>query len=463
MHLRGVIFVLGIILAAGCNLESQLGETEPPESSGSDGGGSDDGDSFDAALACIHIEETLTVDLVPSPGTSPNAYKDNSFRKWCVDTLFGNELDTKVGNAASWKADEKDPVITATSFSGRATRPELAQGARLDIHLLPASGTIPFLRKIHFMDWEGPNGTCALEMRVYQQDIGETGKRPLLYFHGGGWRNRTTTLLAAEILTPHMLESHVVFMPSYPLILDKDGPVECQEASFEDILDAARAALEWVEEHGAVFGAMEGAPVDTMGHSAGGQLAAWVATQHPDRVARFINFYGPTEFANFIDEVKPGGMYEEGRDFAKRTLSRLLGVDDLTTLSRPYDELIMQNSLSEIVAREGPGAIPPFLMVLGNADTTVPVEQAVISCNAVGGSASGEGGSYDCGANGSQAIIVDGADHNFERRCPEGVLADLFVKLNEDMDEEDVCPTARAHEEEVVNALQAAYEWLRAS
>lgn len=462
MRWRILFLFLCVAIAAGCNLESQLGDAAPSPP-GNDGGNDDDDDpGLDAALACMHIEENLTVDLRVSSATPPNAYERVTFREWCLDTLFGNELDHKVGNAASWRATEDDPVVTATSFSGRATRPELAQGARLDIHMLPASGTIPFVRRIHFLDWEGPNGTCQLEMRVYQKDIGATGKRPLLYFHGGGWRNRTTTMLAAEILVPHMIESHVVFMPSYPLILDKDGPKECQQASFQDILDTARAALEWVEENGSVFGVIEGAPVDAMGHSAGGQLATWVATQHPGRVARFINFYGPTEFAQFIDEARPGGLYEEGHGFARRTLSRLLGVDDLAGLERPYDELVMQNSLSEIVAAEGPGVIPPFLFVLGNADTTVPVEQAVTSCNALGGNASEAGGTYACGANGSRVIIVDGADHNFERRCPDDVLAQVFAAFNDDMEADDICPTANADEAEVVTALKAAYAWLRA-
>lgn len=59
-------------------------------------------------------------------------------------------------------------------------------------------------------------------------------------------------------------------------------------------------------------------------------------------------------------------------------------------------------------------------------------------------------------------IIVDGADHNFERRCPDDVLAQVFAAFNDDMEADDICPTANADEAEVVTALKAAYAWLRA-
>lgn len=464
MKPRWLALVLATVLLAlsGCKLEDhfrerlhlsgdadeeQVEDKEEPE-----------GDR-EAALACYLIEQSFAADLEPSTSTAESAYVDLNFIEWCLANLMRDDLENFVGNAAAWQADEDDPVITATSFSGRATRPYPAHGARLELNVVPPEGSLPFARKIHFADWEGENGTCSLEMRVYQQDIGETGKRPLLYLHGGGWRNRTTTMTAAEVLVSHLVKSHVVFMPSYPLNRDRDGPEACRNAPFEEILGSVQTAFDWVQQNMDVFGVNQGMAIDVMGHSAGGQMSAWLATQNPTSVGRFVNFYGPTEFAAFIDEAKTGGKYADEYEYSRRTIAYLFGADDINELERPYDALIMQNSLSEIVAEQGPGAVPPFLTVQGNEDTTVPVEQALISCNAIGGEASAEDGSYPCGNNGSRVVIIEGAGHNLDRRCASGVFPD---ETESDDDFENYCPTEPSRKKEVRAAVESAYEWLRA-
>lgn len=451
MTMRRIGSAILLFALAACQLEEDLKEHFEIETD-------DYSDIDEATLSCTELEFRLAINLPRSAKTAANEYDDMTFVEWCRDNIMRDDLENYVGNAAAWEADENNPQVTATSFSGRATRPYPAHGARLDLHVLRAKGTLPFARKVHYADWEGPKGTCALEMRIYQQDIGATGKKALLYLHGGGWRNRTTTLTAAEVLTSHLVDSHVVFMPAYPLNRDKDGPEECRHATFEEISALAQRAFEWVQQHRTTFGASAGTRIDLMGHSAGGQLAAWLATQNAAEVGKFVNFYGPTEFANFIDEAQPGGAYAEGFEFAKRTIAYLFGVASISELKRPYDELIMQNSLSEIVAAEGTGAVPPFLTVQGSADTTVPVEQAVISCNAIGGNASTAGADYSCGS-GSRAIIVEGAHHNLDRRCVSGV----FPARLEDAAEnafETYCPTAAANPTQVRLAVQAAYDWI---
>lgn len=417
------------------------------------------GEIEDDTAACVLIEETLTVELSRSTQTPASAYDDLSFHEWCERNIRREDLENFVGNAAAWEATEADRMIAATSPSGRATRPTLAQGVRLDLYVLEPEGPIPFVRKIHFADWQGPRGTCALEMRVYQRDLDATGKKPLLYLHGGGWRNRTTTMTAAEVLVSHLVDSHVVFMPAYPLNRDKDGPNECRLASFDDILASVQQAFDWVNEHMSVFGVNEGAPIDLMGHSAGGQLATWLGTQNRARTGRVLNFYGPVEFAHFIDEAKTGGMYANGYEYARRTVAYLFGVDSVDALERPYPEAVMENSLSEIVAERGVGAVPPYMMLLGNADTTVPIEQVLRACEALGGAPSASGGDFACGS-GNRAIILDGADHNFDRRCVKGAFPEV---LEEHVDNPlaRYCPAANADPAKVRGAVRAAYAWLR--
>lgn len=418
---------------------------------GADDGGAD-------KLTCVAIADTLVANLPRSTNTPASAYDDLTFMDWCERNIFADDRRNFVGNANAWTANEDDPLIVATSPFGRATRPTLAHGARLDIHALEPRGTIPFIRKIHFANWEGPAGSCALEMRVYQKDIGATGRKPLLYFHGGGWSNRATTMTAAEILTTHLIDSHVVFMPSYPLHKAKDGPAECRNARFEDILTAAQQAFDWVVANKDVFGATGASSIDVMGHSAGGQLAAYVAAKNRETTGKLVNFYGPVEFAQFIDESDAGGLYADSFDDPKELLASLLRVDELASLERPYSEIVMSNSLSDRIITQGAGNAPPFFMVQGNADETVPVEQALLACNALGGNATPEGGIHACG-NGSYTAIIAGAGHNLDRRC---IGADWLLAEAEGADNmmETLCPTRGADYGAVRTAVRAAFDWL---
>src|SRR5690606_32503520 len=137
----------------------------------------------------------------------------------------------------------------------------------------------------------------------------------------------------------------------------------------------------------------------------------------------------------------------------------LLEVDDLAVLERPYPDVVIENSLSEIIAQEGAGAVPPFFMVQGNADETVPAEQAIRACNAIGGNASTAGGVYDCG-NDSFVAMVDGAGHNLDRRCAGGEWpGEELAHPDELMD--TVCPSDETRERASREAAAAAFEWLQ--
>lgn len=444
---------LPVVLSA-CITEEMTAEIIDTNGGNQQGGNREVVEDF----SCAAIQLALVEDLAVSDNTAKSLYHANTFAEWCEQNITNPDLQQFVGNANAWQADETDPQVTATSFSGRATRPTLAQGTRLDLHVLEPEGTIPFVRKIHFDDWEGPNGNCALEMRVYQQDIGETGKKPLLYFHGGGWKHRSTTMTAAEVITRHLVEGHVVFMPAYPLHQEKDGPIECRRAAFEDINASAQQAFDWVLANKDVFGATGAAKIDVMGHSAGGQLAAHIATHNIDRVGKLVNFYGPVEFADFIDESRAGGRHENDFEGSRALLASILQVNDLAELTRPYDEIVIANSLSEIITREGAGAVPPFFMVQGNVDETVPVTQALLACNALGGDADSDGGIFECG-NGSQVAILDDAGHNLDRRCAGGAWPrDDNDDIRDAM--EGICPTAGGADEAVRTAVRTAFDWL---
>lgn len=451
--LRAALAALLILFTSAC-IEDIRHEVIERADDNNPGGDTNEDDDH---LACAAMESLLAVDLAPSANTPASEYAPLTFIDWCMKNVVADDREEIIGNANAWQADAVDPQVIGTSPFGRATRPTLAQGARLDIHVLEPAGSLPFVQRIHFANREGPAGTCALEMRVYQQDIGASGKKPLLYFHGGGWRNRSTTLTAAEILTSHLVRDHVVFMPAYPLHDDKDGPAACRHATFTEILASAQQAFDWVLAHKDVFGATGSASVDVMGHSAGGQLAAYIATQNRARIGKLVNFYGPVEFADFIDEVD--GRYADTFPQSHRLMASLLQVEDLAALERPYADVVMQNSLSEIITAGRAGDVPPFFMVQGNADETVPVEQALLACNALGGTATAAGGMFDC-PNDSHVAIIDGAGHNLDRRC---LYDDWSLTQSADAARlmDSICPTGNASQAEILAATAAAFEWLR--
>lgn len=417
----------------------------------------DDVNAAAADVSCAILEATLAVDMDVSEATASNAYEATSFDEWCTKNVAAEDLADYVGNANAWQADETDPVITGTSPFGRATRPTLAQGARLDVYVLEPEGPIPFMRKIHYANWEGPGGSCALEMRVYQRDVNATGKKPLLYLHGGAWRYRSATMTAADVFASHLLDTHVVFVPSYPLAADKDGPAECRHAHLEDIESLAQEAFDWVATYKNVFGATAASRIDLMGHSAGAQLATWLATQNREQVGKLVAFYAPVEFADFVDAINGDPAYADEYESSANLLASVLGAGSLDAYARPYPETIMENSLSETIAAEGAGRVPPFFLVHGNADETVPVRQSLLGCRALGGEAGSEAGRYTCGTLG-QVAVVEGAGHNLDMRCASEEWPPR--PENDESLMGSLCPRNEGNRTSAYASVRDAYDWI---
>ena len=178
------------------------------------------------------------------------------------------------------------------------------------------------------------------------------GKHPVLIIvHGGGWSGGDKATDIVPVLGP-AITNFTWFTINYRL-----APTNRWPACYEDVLTAIR----WVKQHASEY---KGDPghIALIGYSAGGHLVtlAGTRTNADTRVQAIVGFAPPTEIA--IDAQRRGSMDKW------ISMKYLLDRDSLdeTTL-----KIMTEISPS---TRIQPG-LPPFLLVQGSADKTVPYEQ----------------------------------------------------------------------------------------
>ncbi len=207
-------------------------------------------------------------------------------------------------------------------------------------------------------------GTVARDI-VYGHAAGETllldahtpgGQGPfpvVLVVHGGGWSGGDKE----EDIMPAMsaaLTNFTWFTINYRL-----APANRWPACYDDVLNAIR----WVKQHAPEY---KGDPdrIALMGYSSGGHLVALAGTRTnlDTRVRAVVALAPPTDIAR--DALRRGGMDKWV------SMKNLLGRDQLDAATL---EVMKQISPINYIQ---PG-MPPFLLVQGDADKTVPCVQTV--------------------------------------------------------------------------------------
>lgn len=380
------------------------------------------------------------------------AFRPASYSGYCDEITAPGRANTRLGNAASWTADEgqvNDPMPGTPSRKWT-----VSYGTRLALSSELLDGkSVPFMKRLRYRDVQhagNTKGTCALEMRVYKKDANASGLTPLLAFHGGGWRYRGGAFVGFEAQLAHYTEDgFVVFVPFYRLAGDADGNRECNEAPWHGITADAAAALDWVKRHAAAFGAKPGPPA-LMGQSAGAHLAGWLLTHHSGEVAAGLLFYGPSDMRDFLAQALPaGGLYQQRFSASLRTLSGFFGSDVRTIDLAANDDFVRLNSYHDYVRT---GGVPPVFMIHGMIDAVVPSNQSVLMCNAYGGNARDDGGgarrraSYACG-QGFLHLFQQGG-HGLDGCLRRGML--------------DACAAGdEVSRKLLVDSLRQARAWLR--
>lgn len=203
-----------------------------------------------------------------------------------------------------------------------------------------------------------PSGNLALDLYVPEK----TSPAPLpvvLWVHGGGWKsgsklNCPLLWLATQGYAVASIDVRLLHAASWP-------------AQLED----PRAAVRWLRENSARYH-LDPNRIAIAGGSSGGHVAALVGTTSapPDektssRVNAVLDLYGPTDLLTMPPNVPGPGKSDA--ELARANGARLLGgiVRDRPALAREASAL-----------HHVSGDDPPFLILHGDKDPQVPLEQS---------------------------------------------------------------------------------------
>lgn len=279
------------------------------------------------------------------------------------------------------------------------------------------------------------DGTCQLEMRVYRENVTARPQPPVLALHGGSFTSRGLGFFGLESLISELTsQGHPVFVPFYRLAgKHVDGNEECSFATWDETTSDIEAALQWVIDHGADYGARTD-DIRIFGQSAGAFYALWLAayTDHP--IEKIGLMYPPSSAPDFVQMLRNVAA-DEGNDRiyyepVAVALASLLD-EPLDTVAEDHPGMVAGDLAARLATMETD--LPEIYTITGNADTLVPSRQSGLLCEALGGETgvgdnlqlSAEGSSawlnfkrYACGE--SRLDVVDGAGHALEY-CVNGI------------------------------------------
>jgi len=198
------------------------------------------------------------------------------------------------------------------------------------------------------------------------------GNLPLVvWIHGGAWRGGSKGQCPAIDLTKN---GYVVASIDYRF---------SQEAIFPAQIEDCKAAIRFLRANAAKF-AIDPDHIGVGGDSAGGHLVALLGTSGgvadlegkvgdhlavSSSVQCVVDFYGPTDMMKFKDQP----VWPKVDDPAS-PLCQLFG----GTLAAKHDLVAKANPITYVSKDD-----PPFLIIHGNADTTVPLNQSELLVEAL--------------------------------------------------------------------------------
>jgi pectinesterase len=175
----------------------------------------------------------------------------------------------------------------------------------------------------------------------------------VIMVHGGGWSNGDKTQGVNPLFASISHARLGWFSINY-----RQAPKHRYPASVEDV----ETAIRWVKQHAAEF-KVDPERLALLGESAGGHLVAWAVVRAKDdtRVAAAVPFYAPVDLES--DTERRGGLSLSLRDLFGRSYEVN---DEVTKLLREASPINFVHA-----------GLPPFLLVHGTADMSVPYSQSV--------------------------------------------------------------------------------------
>lgn len=309
-------------------------------------------------------------------------------------------------------------VVTSLLLSSLSSAVAAAPGNRV----FPVAATPVLEDKFPSPPTAFPGGVTAWHDVVYQALPGyrpqivdvyvprTPGPHPLiLYIHGGGWMGGHTRHSGAladfpKVLASLAAEGFIVASLEYRLSGEAHYPAQLQDSN---------AALRFLRAHAAQY-RINPRRVGVWGGSAGGHLTALTAvtcgntsldpaSAQDGCVQAAVTWYGVFDFAGM-------NATPDGNGAGKR----LLGCDAACTA----EQLASVSPVTYIDAKD-----PPFLLIHGEQDKTVPVAQSHL----------GEAALRKAGVP-VEAIYLPGVDHSFIGKTPQATREATLKAVNATFD-----------------------------
>ena len=251
-----------------------------------------------------------------------------------------------------------DGVLTQEDFAGSPARNRNAGGRGF-----VAPDDVEVRRDVIF----GKGGGRDLKMHVVLPKSASERPRPAyVWIHGGGWQGGTKEGGVRQVV-PLVRSGFVGATIEYRLT---------GEAPFPAQIEDCKCAIRYLRAHAETYN-IDPNRIAVGGSSAGGHLAALVGTSGgveelegtggwPDqssRVQAVLDLYGPTDFKQFVTTK---GYERHNRDGSPE--SKLLGGGEV--LANP-DGIKRVNPITYVDKDD-----PPFLIIHGDNDRTVPFNQS---------------------------------------------------------------------------------------
>jgi arylsulfatase A-like enzyme/predicted esterase len=205
---------------------------------------------------------------------------------------------------------------------------------------------------------ETPQGAQLLDLYLPEK----TPAKPLpvvIWIHGGGWKSGSKENPLLGWLAG---EGYAVVSLGYRLSWAARWPAQ---------LDDARAAIRWLRTHAAKY-SLDPARIAVAGGSSGANLAGVVGTADAapgeavsSRVQAVIDFFGASDVLTMPPNVPGPGKTDA--DLANANAAKLLG-----GIVRDRPAAAKSMSTLHLVTRDD----PPFLIIHGDKDPQVPLEQS---------------------------------------------------------------------------------------
>jgi acetyl esterase/lipase len=244
----------------------------------------------------------------------------------------------------------------------------------------------------------------------------------VMWVHGGGWFQGDKKVCPAIDFATH---GYAVVSINYRF---------SQEATYPAQIQDCKAAVRWIRAH-AKFYSLDGARIGAWGESAGGHLVALLGTtgdvkdlegdeaniDQSSRVQAVCDFCGPTDFLQFQAQAAKGPVHNPRNwDAPDSFTSRLIG----GTIQENKEKAARANPIT-FITRDA----PPFLIMHGDRDKSVPLAQSEIF---------------------RDALVKAGVDVRFEviHGVGHGLESPARIKIVEDFFDSHLKPTDKAPGEE---------------